>query len=132
MDGKSDIAPTPAEPDNNSDSRPQYWLIIITSASALICMLTAGLTIMLSLALPLGVGPSTSIDTYYTLQGWVCGGAVVVIALLSAGISGGWIAYRKKHTKLALILSLSPFILIILICAFLTFISGLEVVRWFS
>jgi hypothetical protein len=125
------IASAPAGPEQKNGKRLRSLLIFFTSAAALGCLLTVVFAIMSSMALPLGIGPSTEINTYYTLQGWVCGGTVVVIGLLSAGTAGGWLAYRKNHTRLAVILSLSPFILIILICTILTLILGLEVFQSF-
>jgi len=103
----SDKFSTPASA-NISKSWPlRVWLILITFASSLVCVLTAVLTIFTFFALFFSFDdPDTTMGDFLTMEGWLLGTVTILIALTLVGIGGGWAAYRQGRTNLSLVTSL--------------------------
>lgn len=115
----------PAGPNPSSDTarapasrRLRIWLIIVTLLAALgvVAAIPATLfgTYMSAFAAD-DPSASTSDVLGFMAAVWACG--LGFVALLIAGVVGGWVAYRKRRSRLAFRLSLlaaGPLLIILL------------------
>ncbi len=115
---------------SSSPSGLRWWLILLTLAALLCALLAVVFGLLINMDTQIEMNPrgdpllrQDAIGTRF----FAWGGVVLFVALLGVGVLGGWAAYRRRRSRLALgwsLLAAVPMFLAAALFLFITFRSS--------